>query len=449
MRNYTDKDLNRILDEADELLANIQLYETPEEEAARKEREEQERLEELKRQQEEEQKHLEELLRKQEEERRLEEEKRQQEEQLLREELQRQQQEQPETGEKLQPEQEPATEYAEPVAEYKEAVTQEPVEDDGQSEKAVFGEESAVSEDDRWSAFLAERKEEDDYQAKKKAEKAEQKRKKKEEKQKQKEHSRQQDKEEEKQKRQKQKKQPEPVKEERRKQPEIKTSEGAQTVSDRNTQKNPVGQLWICGIFAAFCYAFMEALTHIAIYRLVDSTILYPILFAAGVGCVLAMLCSFFGKKGNTICYLVITVLMGAYCDLQIIYHGVTSSFLRITQLKESLWVLKLNQAMTFHEIKQVLPWLVIMFVPLLLWALVGRHWIRFEKGGWFQRLVLLFAGIILAAVAVLTLDIHGYEAGSPYVTFYHYDSMTMLEQAGKQLGVLVTTVLELLRGYK
>ena len=420
MRNYSDKDLNRILNEADELLANIQLYETPEEEAARKEREEQEQLEELKRRQEEEQKRLEELLRRQEEERRLEEEKRQQEEQLLREELQRQQ--------------EQTTEYAEPVAGYA-----EPAGNDEQPEKAIFGEESGVAEDDRWSAFLAERQEEDDYQVKKKAEKAEQKREKKKEKQKQKERSRKQDKAEAKQKKQK--------KQERRKQPETEAAEEAKEVSNRNTQEKPVGQLWICGIFAAVCYAFMEALTHIAIYRSVDSTLLYPILFAAGVGCVLAMLCSFFGKKGNTIGYLVVTVLMGAYYDLQIIYHGVTSSFLHITQLRESLWVLKLNQAMTLHEIKQVLPWLVIMFVPLLLWALIGRHWIRFEKGGWFQRLVLLFAGIILAAVAVLTLDIHGYDAGSPYVTFYHYDSMTMLEQAGKQLGVLVTTVLELLHG--
>lgn len=427
MRNYSDKDLNRILNEADELLANIQLYETPEEEAARKEREEQERLEELKRRQEEEQKRLEELLRRQEEERRLEEEKRQQEEQLLREELQRQQ--------------EQTTEYAEPVAEYAEPVAgyAEPAGNDEQPEKAIFGEESGVAEDDRWSAFLAERQEEDDYQVKKKAEKAEQKREKKKEKQKQKERSRKQDKAEAKQKKQK--------KQERRKQPETEAAEEAKEVSNRNTQEKPVGQLWICGIFAAVCYAFMETLTHIAIYRSVDSTLLYPILFAAGVGCVLAMLCSFFGKKGNTIGYLVVTVLMGAYYDLQIIYHGVTSSFLHITQLRESLWVLKLNQAMTLHEIKQVLPWLMIMFVPLLLWALIGRHWIRFEKGGWFQRLVLLFAGIILAAVAVLTLDIHGYDAGSPYVTFYHYDSMTMLEQAGKQLGVLVTTVLELLHG--
>ena len=420
MRNYSDKDLNRILNEADELLANIQLYETPEEEAARKEREEQERLEELKRRQEEEQKRLEELLRRQEEERRLEEEKRQQEEQLLREELQRQQ--------------EQTTEYAEPVAGYA-----EPAGNDEQPEKAIFGEESGVAEDDCWSAFLAERQEEDNYQAKKKAEKAEQKREKKKGKQKQKERSRKQDKAEAKQKKQK--------KQECRKQPETEAAEEAKEVSNRNTQEKPVGQLWICGIFAAVCYAFMEALTHIAIYRSVDSTLLYPILFAAGVGCVLAMLCSFFGKKGNTIGYLVVTVLMGAYYDLQIIYHGVTSSFLHITQLRESLWVLKLNQAMTLHEIKQVLPWLVIMFVPLLLWALIGRHWIRFEKGGWFQRLVLLFAGIILAAVAVLTLDIHGYDAGSPYVTFYHYDGMTMLEQAGKQLGVLVTTVLELLHG--
>lgn len=411
MRNYSDKDLNRILDEADELLANIQLYETPEEEAARKEREqqeEQERLEALRRQQEAEQRRLEEEVRRQEEERRKREEERQKEAQLLQEELQKQQEaseqlEQREADEETQSEQVLSDGYAEWPERQEEAV----------SEEVAFGEDSGASEEDRWSAFLAERQEEDDYQARRKAEKAEQKRKKKEEVQKQK--------------REKQKKQ---KKQEKQENPE---------------EKAPVGTLWFCGIFAAVCYVWMEVLTHIAVYQSVDSTILYPILFAAGAGCVLTVVCSFFGKRVNSICYLVVTILMGAYCDLQVLYHGVTSSFLRITQLRESLWVLKLNQAMTLQELKQVFPWLLIMFVPLLLWALVGRHWIRFEKGSWFQRLVLLFAGIILAAVAVLTLDIHGYEVGSPYVTFYHYDSMTMLEPAGKQLGVLVTTVLDML----
>ena len=40
MRNYNDKELNRILTEADQLLSDIQLYETPEEERERKQREE-------------------------------------------------------------------------------------------------------------------------------------------------------------------------------------------------------------------------------------------------------------------------------------------------------------------------------------------------------------------------------------------------------------------------
>ena len=36
MRNYKDNDLNRIMEQADSLLADIQLYETPQEEQARK-----------------------------------------------------------------------------------------------------------------------------------------------------------------------------------------------------------------------------------------------------------------------------------------------------------------------------------------------------------------------------------------------------------------------------
>ena len=40
MKNYNDKEINRLLAEADDLLSNIQLYETPEEEQERKLKEE-------------------------------------------------------------------------------------------------------------------------------------------------------------------------------------------------------------------------------------------------------------------------------------------------------------------------------------------------------------------------------------------------------------------------
>ncbi len=87
MRNYNDKELNRILTEADQLLSDIQLYETPEEERERKQREE------VRRQAEEEARKQAEQRRQEAEEARKQAEQQQQEEEEARKQAEQQQQE--------------------------------------------------------------------------------------------------------------------------------------------------------------------------------------------------------------------------------------------------------------------------------------------------------------------------------------------------------------------
>ncbi len=326
MKNYNDNDIDRLLAEADDLLASIQLYETPEEELARKQKEEEKRLEELRRQEE---------IQKQEEERRQEEHRKQ--------EIQQQEVQQEE------------------IPQQKE--TREP-EDVQQQEEKQQAEEQ-----------------------------------------------------------------------------QTKKHRQGNVLRQKEHRQLPVAGL----IFLVLSIVFMEAVTHLSLYRSWDMTAVYPILFAVGLGSVVAIVTSFFGKRVNTVLAALTLFVYGCYCDVQILYHATYENFMRLADVREGIWLLVNDRATTLVAAENTLPWLVIMFLPLILWAVLGRKVIQFEKGTWLNRVILLFVGIIAITVGILLLDIHGYEIGSPYVCFYHFDSLGNLEATGKQLGMFMTVVLELL----
>lgn len=332
MKNYNDNDIDRLLAEADDLLASIQLYETPEEELARKQKEEEKRLEELRRQEE---------IQKQEEERRREEERQQ--EEYRKQEIQQQEVQQEE------------------IPQQKE--TREPEEVQQQEEKQQA--EKQQTEKHRQGNVLR-----------------------------QKEHR----------------------------------------------------QLPVVGlIFLVLSIVFMEAVTHLSLYRNWDMTAIYPILFAVGLGSVVAIVTSFFGKRVNTVLAALTLFVYGCYCDVQILYHAAYENYMRLANVRDGIWLLLNDRTTVLNAAEHILPWLVLMFLPLILWAVLGRKVIQFEKGTWLNRIILLFAGLIAVILGVLLLDIPGYELGSPYVCFYHFDSLGNLEATGKQLGMFMMKILELL----
>lgn len=207
--------------------------------------------------------------------------------------------------------------------------------------------------------------------------------------------------------------------------------------------------LFGCSLFSILCFMYMEVITHLSIYGRMDTKIVYPLLFAAGIGCLAALVSSFFSKRWNTALFCILLILCSLYCDLQILYHAVSGAFLSLTDIPAGIQMLSRQGEGVLSGMTAVLPGLVLMFLPLLLWAVVGRKWIRFEQSRWWNRLLVTAAGIIVVIVGILCLDLHGYEAGSPYVCFYHFDSETQLEETGRQLGVTAVTGLELLEWFQ
>ncbi len=202
-------------------------------------------------------------------------------------------------------------------------------------------------------------------------------------------------------------------------------------------------------LFSMLSFVFMEVAVRFGAYHSISSTILYPILFAAAAGCLVAFLASLFPKRINTILYALVLVICGCYGDVQIIHHEMYGEFLPLASFGQGIMEIFRNKQVFLATAGSYVSWLVVMFLPLILWIAVLRNKISFEPERWYQRLILVFSAVMLGVLGVLTLDIHGYEEQAPYVTFYHFDSQTRLEAAGKDLGLTATTVLELLEAFR
>ena len=456
MRTYKDNDLNRIMEQADSLLADIQLYETPQEEQARKKAEQEQAQRAL----------AEAEAAKQE---------------TIKQEITKPETQEPEIPEMKMPEPEvTAAQIAEakilPESETAEAeVTEAEVTEAETKVETETWQANEHTMKNRWDAFLAAGQETDE-EAETKKKHSSRKRKSKTVMQTeepiafepivQTEESKEASIEETVEKpidfepvMQKQEPAEEPIEKPIDFEPVIQKKKSKETPIEEPKEK-PIDSKEVihtkhsgsCSmrtmLFSMLSFAFMEVAVRFGAYHSISSTILYPILFAAAAGCLVAFLASLFPKRINTILYALVLVICGCYGDVQIIHHEMYGEFLPLASFGQGIMEIFRNKQVFLATAGSYVSWLVVMFLPLILWIAVLRNKISFEPESWYQRLILVFSAVMLGVLGVLTLDIHGYEEQAPYVTFYHFDSQTRLEAAGKDLGLTATTVLELLEAF-
>ncbi|MBR1568622.1 MAG: hypothetical protein IJ648_06615, partial [Lachnospiraceae bacterium] len=123
-------------------------------------------------------------------------------------------------------------------------------------------------------------------------------------------------------------------------------------------------------------------------------------------------------------------------------------TYLRFSHLSGDLNAFIHNEQMT-SGIASVLLWMVLMFLPIIFWAVIGRKWITFSKLHVLTQIVVALGMVIFAVLGIVMLDTKGYEDAAPYSAFYSYDSETRSEQAGNQLGMTALTVLEWMDGIR
>lgn len=432
MRNYKDNDLNRIMEQADSLLADIQLYETPQEEQARKKVEQEQARK--KAEQEQAQRALAEA------------------EEAKQETIKPETQE-PEIPEMKMPEPEVTAAQITEAKILPESETAEAEVTEAETETWQANEHTMKN---RWDAFLAAGQETDE-EAETKKKHSSRKRKSKTVMQTeepiafepimQTEESKEASIEETVEKPidfepviQKKESKEEPIEE-----PIEKPIDSKEVIHTKHSGSSSIRTM----LFSMLSFVFMEVAVRFGAYHSISSTILYPILFAAAAGCLVAFLASLFPKRINTILYALVLVICGCYGDVQIIHHEMYGEFLPLASFGQGIMEIFRNKQVFLATAGSYVSWLVVMFLPLILWIAVLRNKISFEPERWYQRLILVFSAVMLGVLGVLTLDIHGYEEQAPYVTFYHFDSQTRLEAAGKDLGLTATTVLELLEAFR
>ncbi len=198
-------------------------------------------------------------------------------------------------------------------------------------------------------------------------------------------------------------------------------------------------------LFIMLSFMFMEAVTHLGTYGTLGTNFIYPLFFAAALGCIVCLLAGFLHNRGNTRIALILQILFAAYCDLQLIYHAAIGSFLRLSQPREDMWLL-LHSGQIKEAVMAVMPWLVLMLFPVIFWAVLGRRFFSFQQSSWLTRLVFMIGAVLFVVIGILMLDLKGHEDYTPYAAFYSYESGVTTEQAGNQLGMTAIAFLELLQ---
>ena len=201
-------------------------------------------------------------------------------------------------------------------------------------------------------------------------------------------------------------------------------------------------------IFLILSFMYMEVITHIGVYHSMSTDFIFPLFCAVSVGCLVRMLSGFMGPKGNTVVVIICELLYACYCNMQMACHAVTGTYLHISHVGEDMDAF-LNNEQLSSGTSSVLLWMVLMFLPIIIWAVVGRKWITFSKIHVLTQIVIALGMIIFAVLGIVMLDTKGYEDAAPYTAFYSYDSESRSEQAGDQLGMTGLTVLELMDGIR
>lgn len=195
--------------------------------------------------------------------------------------------------------------------------------------------------------------------------------------------------------------------------------------------------------FWFFTLLYMEALLHEMLFDKVDALFWYTAGFTAVLALVLSTLLGLLPEKANrivTIC--LVSALSILFCT-QIVYHAVFGSMYSLALVGMGGQALTNFWRETLRTIRENLPTLIAMLLPIAVAAVV-----TVKKKSWFAlglqptRLVsTLLAGAILA-VTLSALRIGGTGFFTTYDFFYGANTTT--DQAAQRFGLLTTISLEL-----
>ena len=223
-----------------------------------------------------------------------------------------------------------------------------------------------------------------------------------------------------------------------------------QTEDDKKRKVNVLrDSVWGTVCYAAMTMIYMEVILHLAVYDTMDTNVFQSAAFAAAAGCIIVLAVSWLPEKVNHIVCMILLILGCGWFDFQIISHSWNESYALLSMdIGYPLQLLK-NIVPALQSTGADMVWMVLMFAPVILFGIVGRKLLPLRRSGWMNRVLMGLAGLLLAVMGFLCIEAHGAGEGTPYETIRRFDANVDQEQAVEQMGITGTVLLEGMEAFR
>ncbi len=161
---------------------------------------------------------------------------------------------------------------------------------------------------------------------------------------------------------------------------------------------------------------YLELVSHFAIYSELDPKFfVYTTFFSVSGGLVTALLCTIFNKKINYIITLAILGLATVFCSVQVVYSAFFGDFFQLSTLGMAGNIADYMDN-TVKTIFANLHWIILLFVPFVLFAVFGRKTVAAEKADMMIRAVCAVLAVCFFGLGTLYVNSHDDELGDKYI---------------------------------
>lgn len=194
------------------------------------------------------------------------------------------------------------------------------------------------------------------------------------------------------------------------------------------------GIFWRLLFFPAMMI-FLEYYFRSAVYDEPEAGFLYPCLFGAAFGMVLALTTVIFRNKGNAVMSYMATITVTVFYISQMLYYNIFGTFFSVTSIKGAGNALDFKSEL-FQAMKDCAIYEIGMLLPLFLLIISGIFFISFERPVWKKNTGMAAGCVMVAVFTVLSLNLYGREVLTPYSLFH---GRLVMELSMRKLGVMVT----------
>lgn len=185
---------------------------------------------------------------------------------------------------------------------------------------------------------------------------------------------------------------------------------------------------------------FLELIVHIAAFSEIDTSFfVYATFFSIASGMLMAVLCTVFSRKIN---YFICLVLLGAatlLCAVQVVYSAFFGDFFQLATLGMAGNLADYMEN-TVKAIFANIHWILLLFVPFVLFAIFGRGALAPEKANWMLRVCCAVFAVGFFMLGTLYVNAHDDLFGDKYI----YGEGFQVKDSIGRFGVLTTARLEL-----